>query len=439
MRYLPFLLLALLLTACATSRLYQRHSARQVQRHVEQSPVFAKSLSGFVLLDPATGKRLCDVRSDKYFIPASNTKILTLYTVLHMLGDSVPGLEYQQTDAQSITIRPTGDPTFLHPLFRDWQQPFEFVQNNPAVLVEYRLPESQITPLGKGWAWDDAPYGYSAERTVFPLYGNVRRVFALGPDSLGVEPAYWEPFVASTPEWKDENFNITPDNHLQYGPQLRVKPDFEREIPVFAASKTINALLADTLHKTVIGAVSRPDPTTWRMLYSAPIDTVLRRMMYQSDNFIAEQMLLVCAGVRFHTLTQDSVLRWMQDSLFKTLPQPVKWVDGSGLSRYNLNTPQNNAEILRRLWFEQPQPRLLSLFPAGGVAGTLKDWYVGPDGQPFVWAKTGSMSGVLCLSGYVRTKRGKMLVFSFMHNNFIGSNKAWRTEMQRILREIWDM
>lgn len=174
-----------------------------------------------------------------------------------------------------------------------------------------------------------------------------------------------------------------------------------------------------------------------KVLYSTPLDTVLRRMMHQSDNFIAEQMLLVCAGQKFDILQQDTMIKWMLDSVLTSLPQRPRWVDGSGLSRYNLISPRDLAQLLLKLWKEQPHEFLLSLFPAGGASGTVADWYKGKNGEPYVFAKTGSMSGVHCLSGYVVTKRGKMLVFSFMHNNFVGSNQAWKEEMQRILEMIW--
>ena len=99
-------------------------------------------------------------------------------------------------------------------------------------------------------------------------------------------------------------------------------------------------------------------------------------------------------------------------------------------------TPQSIATVLLRLWREQPQEALLSLFPAGGVDGTLSEWYAGKDGKPYVFAKTGSMGSVSCLSGYVRTRRGKMLVFSFMHNHFVGSSREWKEEMQRMLERL---
>nr|MBP6826456.1 D-alanyl-D-alanine carboxypeptidase [Saprospiraceae bacterium] len=129
---------------------------------------------------------------------------------------------------------------------------------------------------------------------------------------------------------------------------------------------------------------------------------------------------------------------WMLDSVLADLPQRPRWVDGSGLSRYNLASPRDFSTILLKLWNEQPRERLFSLFPAGGMNGTVADWYKGKDGKPYVFAKSGSMSGVQCLSGYVLTKKGKVLVFSFMNNNFVGSGKPWKLEMQRVLQYIHD-
>jgi len=153
---------------------------------------------------------------------------------------------------------------------------------------------------------------------------------------------------------------------------------------------------------------------------------------------VAEQLLLLCAGVKYDTLQQEKIIPWVKDSLFGALPNPPRWVDGSGLSRYNLITPRYLSGVLQQLYREQPRERLFSLFPAGGISGTLTDWYRGPDGKPFVFAKSGSMSGVQCLSGYLVAKSGKVLIFSFMHNNFVGSGKPWKTEMQRVLLDIYN-
>jgi serine-type D-Ala-D-Ala carboxypeptidase/endopeptidase (penicillin-binding protein 4) len=199
-------------------------------------------------------------------------------------------------------------------------------------------------------------------------------------------------------------------------------------------------LLSDTLKKAVELGIYFDNPPpydAYQTLYSTPIDTVLRMMMHDSDNQLAEQLLLVAAGQRQGVLRQDSIIRWMLDSVLQNLPQRPRWVDGSGLSRYNLFSPNDLVQVLQQMWQEFPHERVLSIFPAGGRHGTVKDWYRGPKGQPYLFAKTGTMSGVHCLSGYLQTRSGRWLIFSFMHNNYVGGSRAYREEMERILEHIW--
>ena len=420
------------------SLLFSCSSARQVQREVKKSPVFNRAFTGFTLLDPETGRILADVNGDHYFTPASTTKILTLYTCLKVLGDSVPGLDVQtvQHDNHSIAVvRATGDPTFLHPMFQAWQAPFSFLKNHSdSVLLSGQLG---IERFGPGWAWDDYPYGYQAERSPFPMYGNTVH-FNKNEDVIEIQPPFFKDDFLELPYYLSPNALERMEFENQWFVPLIDRPLKERWLPF--TNVDLPLLLSDTLGKAVSEAdvyeSFEYERKPWQTLYSTPLDTVMRRMMHQSDNFIAEQMLLVSAGKKFNVLEQDTLIKWMLDSVLTDLPQRPKWVDGSGLSRYNLMTPQSIATVLLHLWREQPHDTLLSLFPAGGVHGTLSEWYAGKDGKTYVFAKTGSMGGVTCLSGYVRTRRGKVLIFSFMHNHFVGSSREWKSEMQRILELV---
>jgi len=411
--------------------------ARQIQREVKKSPIFNRAFTGFTLLDPETGRILADVNGDRYFTPASTTKILTLYTCLKVLGDSVPGLEIQTMpqDSLSITVvKATADPTFLHSKFQAWQAPFQFLKKQPDSVLLYWQPE--IDRFGPGWAWDDYPYGFQPERSTFPMYGNVVHFFN-NEGVIEIQPPFFKNDFVELPYYLVPNALQRKEFENQWLVPLIEMKTKERWLPFTAVNPAI--LLSDTLKKPVreTGLYEFENGlNTWQTLYSTPLDTVMRRMMHQSDNFVAEQMLLLCAGEKFNILRQDTLIKWMLDSILTDLPQRPKWVDGSGLSRYNLMTPQSIASVLLHLWREQPHDALLSLFPAGGVNGMLADWYAGKDGKPYVFAKTGSMSSVTCLSGYVRTRRGKILIFSFMHNHFVGSSREWKEEMQRILERI---
>ncbi len=430
----------LLFISCSTSRNGYRHAARHIQREITTSPVFNRAFTGFTLLDPETGRWLADVNGDHYFTPASNTKIFTLYTCLKVLGDSVPALQVQRKtlheEEQRFVwlVRGTGDPTFLHPYFQKWQTSFDFLKALPGPFQ--LLPRQLLLDrFGPGWAWDDFAYGFQPERSLFPMYGNVVRFLPGDNYTFDIYPPYFRKdfiqtlLVDKVTRKEFDNLWFVPG--VQTGLQ-------DRFYPFTTVDK--GALLSDTLQKTVeevsAYAYEYIPPDQWKTVYSTPIDTVMRRMMYESDNFIAEQMLLVCAGEKFGRFDSDTMIQWMLDSTLHDLPQRPRWVDGSGLSRYNLMTPQSIATVLLHLWREQPHDELMRLFPAGGVQGTLSDWYGGKDGKPYVFAKTGSMSGVTCLSGYVRTRRGKTLIFSFMNNHFVGSSREWKQEMQRMLEMI---
>ncbi len=441
---LSLLLFSLLLfTSCATSRHAERHFSKKIQKEVEKSPVFNRAFTGFTLLDPATGKTLADVNGDKYFTPASNTKILTLATCLEVLGDSVPGMQYHISEEDSLVTwyRGVGDPTFLNPYFLNWQRTFNFLKYDRGSGMRMLVPVARFFPtprFGAGWAWDDYNESFQTERSPLPMYGNLAHFKGDSTGKLSVYPFSFQRFVKGDSTLKNKTIlRKEYASEWDYAQNQFYPADFEVAIPFFTNDGP-NGLLGDTL-KLVRGLLERDTHTfDWHTLYSAPLDTVLRRMMHQSDNFIAEQMLLVCAEQKFDILQQDTIIKWMLDSVLTSLPQRPRWSDGSGLSRYNLISPRDLAQVLLKLWKEQPHEFLLSLFPAGGVSGTIADWYKGTNGRPYVFAKTGGMSGVHCLSGYVVCKSGKTLIFSFMHNNFVGSNRAWKEEMQRVLEMIWE-
>jgi D-alanyl-D-alanine carboxypeptidase/D-alanyl-D-alanine-endopeptidase (penicillin-binding protein 4) len=453
------LLLLLLLPSCAIFQSRTHRSAQKIGHEVAHSTTFAKAFSGFTLLDPVTGKTLADYNGNRYFTPASNTKILTLATCLEVLGDSVPAIQYLRLE-DAIVFRGTGDPTFLHPDFEAWQAARHLLYR-PALPLAYIHRRFETERFGRGWAWDDFNEAYQVERSAMPIYGNCIQVVGQPNRKYHVEPTYFYNFVRKSGQTEkiddikrseasnfwlvdsltDQKVQVLPFRTSAHcPPPVEHQDKSEDSLPI----NLLSNLLSDTLKRSVqelcFDAFPEFESATypWQTLYSTPIDTVLRRMMHQSDNFIAEQMLLVCSGVKFDLLESDTMIHWMLDSVLTNLPQRPKWVDGSGLSRYNLMTPQSLAQVLQKLWSEHPHDRILSLFPAGGVAGTLSSWYPGKAGKPYVFAKTGGMGGVHCLSGYVICKSGKTLIFSFMHNNFVGSNRAWKLEMQRILEEIHD-
>jgi D-alanyl-D-alanine carboxypeptidase/D-alanyl-D-alanine-endopeptidase (penicillin-binding protein 4) len=110
-------------------------------------------------------------------------------------------------------------------------------------------------------------------------------------------------------------------------------------------------------------------------------------------------------------------------------------VDGSGLSRNDLFTPQDFVWILNKLQHKFGLPRMERLLPTGGT-GTLASYY--RQDSTFIYAKTGSLSGVAALSGYLITKKGHLLIFSILVNNYTGGGVAVRRQMEKLIHRIRD-
>ena len=169
--------------------------------------------------------------------------------------------------------------------------------------------------------------------------------------------------------------------------------------------------------------------------YSCPLDTVIRRMLQVSDNMLAEHLLLAAGMVLTDSLSTDYTINTVKGSLMKILPNQLFWVDGSGLSRYNRCTPASIIALLTKMYSEYPESRIFSLMPKGGDVGTLQTVFEGQP-KPFIYAKSGSMTGVYNLSGYLITNSGRKMVFSFMNNNFEGKVSEIRKTVEKILMEI---
>lgn len=447
------ILLALLILAgsssCALVRTKEASNALKIKREVSESLPFSRAYSGFLLLDAESGKPLSAINAQKLFTPASNAKILTLAACLELLPDTLPGIKVARTEDQRWIIRGTGDPTFLHPNYQAWQQPFTWMrsQTDPIILQRQYVPR-----FGPGWSWDDYLETYSAERSDFPCYGNMVE-FRKDSSQWTSTPANlnlidFDPFNVLYPETK----GIFRVEHFPYfllsQPDSLYKDGYTDRVPFSEMSMEggfLASLLPDTLGKSLDqcfrnfpGSCETSIIEPWRTIPSASRDTVLRQMMFESDNLLAEQLLIVCADQKYDALLPEFIMEDMLTGTFSDIYPKPRWVDGSGLSRYNLISPEGVALVLQQMWKSYDHERLLSFFPTPGSPGTLSAWPNGKNEAPYWYAKTGSMSGVMCLSGYLRGKSGRMMVFSFMHNHFTGSNQSIKAEMQRILQLIHD-
>lgn len=431
----------------------QKQMAKSAKEKILSDSSVRTAHVGISVYEPATGKYWFNYQGDKYFVPASNTKIPTCYAAMKYLGDSLVGLRYQRINDSLLMIRSTGDPSFLHSDYKT-QRVYTFLRQYKYVSFSGDLFEEDF--LGSGWTWNDYKEGYAAQRSDFPIYGNTVKFKWLDSNTVFVIPESIKKavVVAETLKtgfeiikpWEENSFLFLNGN--QKSKEVPFRPD-----PV-----TIQSLLQDTLHNLVnrnfdkegnaqsselyfltekssvpVPLISNYAKIKWQTIYSQPTDSLLKPMMHRSDNFSAEQSLLMVSNELLGVMNDAKIIDTILKTDFKDLPQRPRWADGSGLSRYNLFTPQDFVFILNKMKNEFGMDRIKEIF-ATGNEGTLNNYYVKENG--FIYAKTGTLSGVVALSGFLYTRKNKLLIFSVLVNNHQASATQVRRAVEKFIREL---
>ncbi len=402
---------------------------RKITHQFNENPVFQQAFSGLVVKDALTGKILTNINGDKYFTPASNTKMVTLMTALNYLPDTLASIIYE-TRGDSLYFWGAGNPAFLDDRLEWDSLTYRFLAENKHDLY-FCADNFRTTGLGSGWAWDDVPYRYSAWRTPMPIYKNA---IQFRYDSLAQKfvttARIFQKNISYTPTNSPFTFSKEKNRMLLQGKSPNL---YEREVPFDYEDAFFVEILGDTLHRQVVTKTCGLPSLDAQSLKTVIADSVYSIMMQESDNLMAEQLLLMCAYAKTGILSEDSIIPYAKQEILAPLGIKARWVDGSGLSRYNKFRPMDMVAVISYLMKTQPLSRLETIFPQGDVKGSIKAWY--PD---YVFAKTGTMSGVHSLSGFMTTQKGKKVVFSFMHNNYLTSSKVYKPEMRKLLEWIWE-
>ncbi|HRI77983.1 MAG TPA: D-alanyl-D-alanine carboxypeptidase [Cyclobacteriaceae bacterium] len=414
----------LLLGACSSQRF--------LIDELKKAESNTKGHVGFVLYDPVLHKTLYDHEGDRYFIPASNTKIFTFYTSLRLLGDSIPAIHYVHRN-DSVILWGTGDPGFLYKKLPQGKV-YDFLKAQPGRLI-FSSSNFYGERMGPGWGWDDYAYAYQVERTAFPAYGNFVNVRISG-DTIKTIPAFFNQAIVRKAATKDgpEITREIDTNTFNYFPGIKGEP-VESNVPLRFRDELLMKLLSDTLRREVT-SVPVPYMKGSKTFYSVHADSLYKVMMQESDNFIAEQLLLMCADKLSDSLRSEIAIQYSKKNLLSDLPDEPMWVDGSGLSRYNLMTPRSIVALWEKIYAMVPRERLFPLLAIGGQAGTIKNYYKAEN--PYIFGKTGTLRNNHSLSGYLVTRKGKTLIFSWMNNNFTSPSREVRATMESVLKTIYE-
>ena len=434
--YFLFLISYFLFPSCSVTK----QISKQANTFLLKDSSISTGHIGISIYEPATGKYWYNYQAEQFFIPASNTKLFSLYAGMKYLGDSLPGirvLEYKDR----IYLQATGDPTLLHPDFKD-QPVLNFLANTKKTLWGSDAAWKE-SAWGSGWSWNDYEAAYMAERSALPIYGNIVRFkgtknniqyYPKGAVTLSQFPISSKNGATGFIDNANRDFK---QNIFKVG--IDGKKESEIEISFITNGELAFKLLADTLKKTIISPNTVPqmelesEKLRTYTIHSQPSDSMFTIMMHRSDNFFAEQTLLMASNEKLGYMSDNKMIDHILKNDLKDIPQMPKWVDGSGLSRYNLFTPKDFVYLLQKLKNDFGFERMKVILPTGGT-GTLSSLYKKDSG--YVFAKTGTLSNNAALSGYLITKKNKLLIFSILTNNFITGATPVRKAVEKFISYI---
>jgi len=437
--------------------------------------VFVQSLdSGQVLYSRDAGKLL---------MPASNVKILTLAAAAHTLGWDArfpttlesAGTIHAGTLLGDLIVTGGGDPTInsrdgrANAVFAEW---IRALRLHGITEIRGRIVGDDTAfedvPLGTGWAWDDLQYWYSAPIGALQLNDSVVEMSVIPGPAVG-DPAVirigphgglqvWNRTRTSAP-----GIPPTLDFHRHLDrPLLEVTGTVPLPVQAAAASQAglarqvavVNPTLhfVESLRDALVAAGIRvtgdavdlddiaaergrqPERRVLARTESPPLREMAVVLMKVSHNLYAETLFKASGATAHGSATSELGRRAVLDALraWKLETHPVIVADGSGLSRYNYASPALLAGVLRQMYLDPAhRDRFVAALPIAGKDGTVSARMRGTRAEANATTKTGSLSSVRALSGYLRTAGGEMLVFSILGNNFAipGATVNWIADL----------
>ena len=467
--------LALLLSGCAarasapaaTPATRAVDPAQQLQADLNDifnAPAVDHTQWGVTFYSVRQNRTLYSLNSSRFLIPASNQKILITAAAAERLGwdfrftTRLVGTAPISADGTlngDLIVTGNGDPTINTRDAERWR-----VFDTWAASLKAKGLKSISGRLvgddnafaepgwGVGWAWDNLQYGYGAPATALQFNENqvelligpgmhqgAHAIIALSPAGSGM---VIRNRVSTAPPGTETSIDI---DRIPGEPYLTVRGQIAVGAPQTATFASVddptrfylNGLRSAlerygiTVGLGVADGDELPTPPSTDgnaielvVDHSPPLVDIVDVALKWSRNIYAETVLLSMAepgapasGTRGLRSVATTLQQW------GVTPESYLPRDGSGLSRYDYVSADTLTQVLRHLLSdERHSAPFQSCLPVAGVSGTLAGRMKGTPAEGRVRAKTGTLSNVRALSGYLTTLDGDTVVFSIMANNF---------------------
>jgi D-alanyl-D-alanine carboxypeptidase/D-alanyl-D-alanine-endopeptidase (penicillin-binding protein 4) len=444
---------------------------------------FAHAHWGAIIKSLDSDKVWYSRNANKVFMPASNQKIPTTAAAILNLGPEfkfttniyLVGSQDDSIFTGDIIIKGNGDPTLYSRFYDSPTEVFRLICDSLLNIGVKKISGNIIGDdnsfddqhLGNGWSYDYLDSWYAAPVGALQINENYIDLMISPGDSLNGKGLI-EPNI-KTDAIKIINELVTSDtgrNYIRYNRPFgsneitvwgRIKIDskpFEISpsipdptdfyIKVFKETLEQNGIIVDgnTIDCDFIENYSLDSTKIYHTITfnSPPLKDIVKILMKRSQNLYAETMVRVIASengkIGSFNNGREIVQKTFSDIGIK--PEEFSYSDGSGLTRYNFISPNQILIILENMYESDFKDLWLDIQPIAGIDGTLIRRMKGTKAEGNVRAKTGTISNVRGLSGYLKTASGENIAFSFLVNGHLLTSRDTERITDSVLELIAD-
>lgn len=413
---------------------------------IANRPEFSRSRWGILIQPLASATTLYSRDSQKYFIPASNVKLLTTAAALQKLGANFKiKTSVYIGENNNLYIAGRGDPSIAATGLKSLASQLKqrgISQVNELIGDDSYFQGNAVNP---NWEWEDAQAGYGAPINSLMFNQNAIELI-LSPQAIGqpLKVTFAEPKLAN--QWQIQNNSVTVGQNesefVEVGrdfglPILRVRGQLKAGAESESAYVAVidpahnflqhfqEALVAEgiSVKQALVTSSSRNLTQELAQIESPPMSELVKETNRESNNVYAEVLLRLLGKVtgKMPVPQEDTGevgLKELKIALTQLGVNPNSYIlaDGSGLSRHNLISPEALVQTLRLMANSPAASIYRASLPVAGESGTLKNRFKNTPNRVILQAKTGTLSGVSALSGYVEVPNYEPLVFSIIVN-----------------------
>lgn len=426
----------------------------QVLDRILDAPTLRGGITGAVVQRVSDGKILYQHNPDLRLIPASNRKLFTSAAALELLGD-----DFTFTTQVLATAKPDVDGTLQGDLILhgvgDSSLKTADLNDLAAQVAQAGVKRVTGNVIGDGSVFTDGPYGFGWEwddfsDSEFPQIAGLEvndgdvTISVLSGETVGAAatvkldpPTDYLPLhnqaTTAAKDAADTCIIVKPyaQNIAEISGQVPLGATMTQDVPVEAPPRYAATVFADCLRRqgiTITGQIipdkaSADDTVILASHASIPLASYIALMNKPSDNLLAESLIRTLGAIKGNGGSYDAG-HAVEMPFFQSLgvdTGAIALVDGCGVGRRNFVTARAVGQLLVGMHHQSDWKFYYDSLPIAGVDGTLRRRMKGTKADDNVHAKTGTLSQVRGLSGYLTGQKGDLYAFSLLMNNYPGT------------------